>query len=132
MFKLSADAACKTSRPEAMPDTAKAISERYLAAWARLQARKPDEVSAAEWRQAIDDAGKFLEGEMAKKAVDNGWTARDLFDPPDRGVPGGLLWFTRGAPVASLGSWHASIGEGSSFSIGQPGTRGKIRERPIL
>jgi len=38
-----------------------------------LQARKPGEVSDAECRQAIDDAGLFLD-KWGKVAADNGWT----------------------------------------------------------
>ena len=83
----------------------------YLDAWARLQVRKPGDVSDAEWQQAIVDGGLFL-GKWGNIAADNGWTDRDLFDAPCKGVPGGLVWFLRGAPVASLGPWHASIGEG--------------------
>ena len=87
------------------------VPEPYLDAWGRLQARKPGEVSDAEWRQAILDARRFLD-QWGKIAADNGCTDRDLFDAPCKGVPGGLIWFLRGAPVASLGPWHASVGEG--------------------
>jgi len=37
------------------------VPEPYLDAWARLQCQKPMRVSDAEWRQAIDDAGRFLD-----------------------------------------------------------------------
>ena len=60
---------------------AAAVPEPYLDAWASLQVRKPKEVTEAQWRQAIADAGKFL-GQCGKIAVDNGWTDRDLFDAP--------------------------------------------------
>jgi len=37
------------------------VPELYLDAWARLQCQNPMRVSDAEWRQAIDDAGRFLD-----------------------------------------------------------------------
>src|SRR3984893_11124532 len=37
------------------------VPTAYLDAWARLQCQKPMRVSDAEWRQAIDDAGRFLD-----------------------------------------------------------------------
>jgi hypothetical protein len=44
--------------PEAVEVEKRAVPEAYLDAWARLQARKPGEVTEAEWRQAILDAGR--------------------------------------------------------------------------
>jgi hypothetical protein len=37
------------------------VPELYVDAWARLQYQKPMRVSDAEWRQATDDAGRFLD-----------------------------------------------------------------------
>src|ERR1700730_18678784 len=35
------------------------VPETYLDAWARLQCQKPMGASNEEWRQVIDDAGRF-------------------------------------------------------------------------
>jgi hypothetical protein len=101
-----ADEASKASPPPAP------VPAVYLEALAQLQARKPLEVTEAQWKQAIEDAGRFLDEVLAAKAFELGWTARDLFDPPIMGVPPGLVWFLCGRPVASLGLWAASVGEG--------------------
>jgi hypothetical protein len=37
------------------------VPERYLDAWARLQCQRPAQIAEAVWRQAIDDAGRFLD-----------------------------------------------------------------------
>jgi hypothetical protein len=62
------------------------VPEPYLDAWARLQVQKPMRVSDAEWRQAIDDAGRFLDlwGSLAPEFQ---WTPGDLFDIPGDGKP---------------------------------------------
>jgi hypothetical protein len=36
------------------------VPERYLDAWARFQLQCPGGVTEQVWRQAIDDAGRFL------------------------------------------------------------------------
>ena len=51
------------------------VPEPYLDAWARLQCRKPMSVADVDWRQAIDDAGRFLD-QWGKLAMELGWTAR--------------------------------------------------------
>jgi hypothetical protein len=38
------------------------VPEPYLDAWARLQCQKPVPVPETQWRQAIDDAGRFSNG----------------------------------------------------------------------
>jgi|GEM_PF-4313972 len=37
------------------------VPEPYLDAWARLQCQKPAHVTVEQWRQAIDQAGRFLD-----------------------------------------------------------------------
>jgi hypothetical protein len=101
----AAPKAPESSRPATVPEV-------YLDAWATLQARKPGEVTEAQWKQAIEDAGRFLVGDRAKDAANSDWTVRDLFDPPIMGVPPGLVWFLRGRPVSSIGPQFAGVGEG--------------------
>src|ERR1700724_672006 len=75
---------------------------------ARLQVQKPVRVSDAEWRQAIDDAGRFLD-QWGKLAMELGWTAGELFDVPRIDGTCGLVWFIKGAPMHSLGPEHAVL-----------------------
>ena len=63
------------------------VPEPYLDAWARLQYQKPMRVSDAEWRQAINDAGRFLD-QWGSRAVEFGWAAGKLFDVPRDGRQG--------------------------------------------
>jgi hypothetical protein len=55
-----------------------AVPGPYLDAWARLQVQKPVRVSDAEWRQAIDDVGRFLDqwGSMAAEFQWTAWQAK--------------------------------------------------------
>jgi hypothetical protein len=91
---------------------ADSVPEPYLDAWARLQVQKPMRVSDAEWRQAIDDAGRFLD-RLGSFAVELQWTAGGVFDVPHDGKPGGLVWFLKGEFVRSLGPEHAVLGNGT-------------------
>jgi hypothetical protein len=54
-----------------------------------LQVQKPVHVTVEQWRQAIDDAGRFLD-QWGSLAVQFGWTPGDLFDVPRDGACGGL------------------------------------------
>ena len=87
------------------------VPEPYLDAFARLQCQKPVRVSDAAWRQAIDDAGQFLD-QWGSMAVEFKWTAGELFDRPRDGEPGGLGWFLKGECVRGLGPEHAVLGDG--------------------
>jgi hypothetical protein len=49
------------------------VPERYLDAWARFQLQCPGTVTEQAWRQAIDDAGRFL-AQWGKLADSFGWT----------------------------------------------------------
>jgi len=66
--------------------------ERYLDAWARFQLQCPGGVTEQAWRQAIDDAGRFL-AQWGKLADSFGWSPGDLFDVPRDGAMG-LVWWT--------------------------------------
>jgi hypothetical protein len=82
------------------------VPEPYLDTWARLQCQKPMRVSDADWRQAIDVAGRFLD-QWGSLALEFRWAPADLFDIPRDGRPGGLVWFLNGETVRSLGPEHA-------------------------
>ncbi len=82
------------------------VPEPYLDAWARIQCQKPVRVSDDDWRQAVDDAGRFLD-QWGSLAVEFQWAPADLFDVPRDGRPGGLVWFLEGETVRSLGPEHA-------------------------
>ena len=72
------------------------VPPAYADAWAAFQTRKPGHVSEAEWFQAVDDAGRFLD-EWAGLALDFGWRQSDIFGPD------GLAWFCAGERVRALG-----------------------------
>jgi len=83
--------------------------ERYLDAWARFQLQCPGGVTEQAWRQAIDDAGRFL-AQWGKLADSFGWSPGDLFDVPRDGAMG-LAWWLTGRAVTALGPEHAGVGE---------------------
>jgi hypothetical protein len=82
--------------------------------FAVLEARCPDYIEPARWRQCVEDGSKFLAlwGEQAEAL---GWTSADLFGlrtPPERPHPSysrlsrydctGLCWLLQGRPVVAL------------------------------
>jgi hypothetical protein len=90
-----------------------------------LESRCPAHVEVEAWKQAVDDARRFV-AQWGDKAERFGWTARDLFGlapPPDK--PGatyhrlgrcdltGLVWLLHGRPVVALTERSAAI-RGSS------------------
>jgi hypothetical protein len=80
----------------------------YLDAWARLSHQKPAGVSEAEWRQALDDGGRFLDA-FGQKAALLDWTPRELFD-----VSAGVIWRLAGKRVLGVGTYRVLLhgGEG--------------------
>lgn len=46
----------------------------YLDAWARLQCQRPAQIAEATWRQAIDDAGRFLD-QLVRRVPMDPWRA---------------------------------------------------------
>jgi hypothetical protein len=82
---------------------------RYLDAWAAFQLQCPGGVKEQTWRQAIDDAGRFL-AQWDKLAESFGWKPGDLFDVPRDGAMG-LVWWLKGRIVSALGPEHASVGQ---------------------
>jgi hypothetical protein len=86
----------------------------YVDVFARLNHQKPFAVSEAEWRQALDDAGRFLDTWGAVAAALR-WGAGELFDVPRGGRPGGLFWQLRGQRIGALGEDHARLGDGRTI-----------------
>ena len=93
---------------------ADSVPEPYLDAWARLQVQKPMGVSEADWRLAIDAAGRFLD-QWGSLAVEFGWTPGDLFDVTPDCHTGGLIWFLNGEDVRFLGPDHPVTKSGRVF-----------------
>jgi hypothetical protein len=89
------------------------VPPAYADAWAAFQTRNPGHVSEAEWFQAVDDAGRFLD-EWAGLALDFGWRPRDIFDR------GGLAWFCAGERVRALGPDNAITASGRIFTRPPP------------
>src|SRR5204862_2891395 len=92
-----------TAKPDVESEELKALAmdsvpEPYLDGWARLQCQKPMRVSGAEWRRALDDAGRFLD-QWGSLAVEFDWSPGDLFDVPRDGKHGGPVWFLGGETV---------------------------------
>lgn len=85
------------------------VPPAYADAWAALQIRKWGNVSAAEWFQAVDDAGRFLD-EWAEVALNFGWRSDDIFGWP------GLAWFCAGERVRALGPDNAITKSGRIFT----------------
>jgi hypothetical protein len=84
------------------------VPPAYADAWAVFQIRKPVHVSAAEWFQAVDDAGRFLD-EWAPLALDFGWRPLDIFGAA------GLGWFCAGERVRGFGPINAITTSGRIF-----------------
>jgi hypothetical protein len=96
---------------DAAPDpiAADRVPERYADAWARFQLQCPNGISEELWRQAIADAGRFL-NQWGKLADSFGWSPGDLFDVPRDGATG-LVWWLKGRTVSTLGPEHACVGQ---------------------
>jgi hypothetical protein len=89
--------------------------------FAVLRLRCPDHVEPADWRQAVEDGGRFL-ATWGDQAEALGWSSRDLFGLhtiPDHPKPSyrrlsrydgtGLIWLLRGRPVVALTEITAAI-----------------------
>jgi hypothetical protein len=85
------------------------VPDSYLDAWAQFQSQCPGGVSEERWRQAIDDAGRFL-NQWGNLADSFGWSPNDLFDAPRDDVTG-LAWWIKGRTVSTLGPEHAGVGQ---------------------
>jgi hypothetical protein len=86
----------------------------YLEGWARLQCQRPSYAIEEAWRQAIEDAGRFLDAWGADSETMQ-WTASELFDVPNEGRPGGLIWQIKGERVDALGEHCARLADGRTI-----------------
>jgi hypothetical protein len=85
------------------------VPEGYHDEWAQFQRQCPAGVTEQAWRQAIDDAGRFL-AQWGALADSFGWSPGDLFDVPRDGAMG-LAWWLKGRTVTALGPEHAGVGQ---------------------
>jgi hypothetical protein len=94
---------------------------RLFRTFSALEARCPDGVPTARWKQAVADGQRFL-GRWGAQAEALGWTPKDLFGllpVPDRAATWfdrlsrydatGLVWLLRGRPVVALTEATAAI-----------------------
>ena len=99
----------------------------YLDAWARLQCRRPLYATEEAWRQAIDDAGRFLDA-WGTDAAAIRWTAGELFDAPREGRSGGLVWQLKGERVIALGEDRARLSDGRTLEDRHDNRRKMVRK----
>ncbi len=107
-----------SARPPAAAEAAQSVTvysvpKPYRDALVRIKCQQPIGVGEAAWRQAIDDAGKFLDA-WGSLAVEFGWTHGELFDVPHDGKSG-LIWFLAGETLRALGPEHAVTKSGRVF-----------------
>ena len=88
------------------------VPAAYLDAWARLNHQEPFDVTEAQWRQAVDDGGLFLDA-RGSEAAETGWTPGELFD-----VAAGLVWRLAGASVEAIGADHVRLSDGRTIARG--------------
>jgi hypothetical protein len=105
---VAAVASQDVSEIEERAGIADGVPAVYRDAWARLCHQKPVDVSEAEWRQALDDGGCFLDA-FGQKAGQLGWSPRELF-----AVSAGVVWRLAGKRVLGVGTYRVLLegGEG--------------------
>jgi hypothetical protein len=97
---------------------AESVPACYLEAWARLQCQRPPSLAESEWRQAIDDAGLFLDAWGANAAAML-WSADELFGVPHEGRTG-LVWQLKGRRVDAMGADQARLADGRTIKRHAP------------
>ncbi|MDG2570868.1 hypothetical protein P7L87_25285 [Vibrio parahaemolyticus] len=80
----------------------------FSLAFAAFQSGCPSDRAVKEWRRAIDDAGRFLDG-YGQQAASVRWQSSDLFGAE------GLAWAIRGTTVAMLSGSGARLSDGRLF-----------------
>ncbi len=116
---LRNEAACSPEPDQVELEERKAMAmdsvpEPYLDRWARLQLRQPHGVAEARWRQAVNDAGLFLD-RWGTRASELRWAPGNLFDAPHDGKPGGLAWCLEKHRVIHLGDEFAVMNDYRAF-----------------
>ena len=76
------------------------IPDVYADAFLAIQITSPEGVAESRWRQAIDDASRFLD-RWGSTAAALGWPAADLFEFTATGCSG-LAWQLQGREVIAL------------------------------
>ena len=98
---------------DAIEERAALVSETcpapFVDAFARLNHQKPSAVSAARWRLALDDGGRFLDA-WGPEAAALRWTPGDLFD-----AMSGLVWRLTGECVEAIGEDHFRLSDGRTI-----------------
>jgi hypothetical protein len=107
-----ADEAAILERAGLCADSVPAI---YLDVWAWINCNKPMRVSEAEWRQALDDGGRFLDAWGWACGSGWEWSVAELFRIPGATGEGGLIWRLGGALVEGYGPDHVRLGDGRTI-----------------
>jgi hypothetical protein len=86
------------------------VHPSFVAAFAKLQMSPPEGKTEAQWHQAINDAGLFLDGFGAKAAA-FGWSPDDVFSGH------GLAWALKGATVTDITTTGATLSDGRTVHL---------------
>lgn len=94
------------------------IPAQYAGVFGQLQVAPPAGCDSGRWRQAIDDAGRFLDG-WGREAERLGWSAAEIIGPPQSS----LAWALSGQHVVSLTASAATCSDGRVFDRASDVTR---------
>jgi hypothetical protein len=91
----------------------------YAGPFAALQLACPGRVPEQRWRQAINDAGRFLD-QWGREAERFGWQIEELFGlhdeaPMFRYDHMGLIWILRGRSVTGINLDFAMVNQSLKF-----------------
>jgi hypothetical protein len=86
------------------------VHPSFVAGFVRLQMSLLEGANEAEWYQAINDAGLFLDSFGAKAAA-FGWSPDDVF------AASGLAWALKGASVTDISTTGAMLSDGRTFQL---------------
>jgi hypothetical protein len=86
------------------------VHPSFVAGFVRLQMSQPEGKTEAEWHQAINDAGLFLDSFGAKAAA-FGWSPDDVFSRH------GLVWALKGVIVTDITTTGATLSDGRTFDL---------------
>lgn len=103
-------AGCPAPEIEERAGLADSVPAAYLDAWARLNCQKPEGVTEADWRRALQDGGLFLD-RHGNEAAKLGWLPGELFD-----VSTGLIWRLAGERVLAVGTHGVCLSNGLTLA----------------